>query len=100
MSRKINYFYNDVKKIIVSYSYQFNYLHVLCELEQKFLHNRLMKEIFYNRYTIYYRFVDIPTIVEKDFKTRGEEDLNYFGYGDDNYMADYRLRFRSLCDYT
>lgn len=89
---------NDIFNIIIDYRTQLYKNDVLCQLKQRFLHDRLMKEIFYNRYDIYYRFVErdpIP-IVEPNFKTRGEGDVEYFGYGDDRYMEDYWERFRII----
>ncbi len=83
----------DIKNIVNKYLIELNYSDVLCELKQKFLHERLMKEIFWNRTDIYDRFVKKPPIVEIIFKTRGEEDIEYWGYGDDLYMEDYHLRF-------
>ena len=84
----------DLGLIIYSYLAQLNYIDVLCELKQRFLHDRLMKELFYNRYVIYTRFVHKEPIVNIEldhFMTTGEETVEHRGYGDDRYMEDYEL---------
>ncbi len=80
MGYKMGMYYNDV----------------LCELKQRFLHDRLMKEIFWNRDTIYDRFVEKEPIVDKIFTTRGEHYIEYLGYGDDRDMEDYWKRFQII----
>ncbi len=86
----------DIKNIIIGYKTEICYNDVLCELKQRMLHIRLMKEIFWNRYDIYDRFVEKAHIVDKEFTTRGEDNIEYFGYGDDRYMEDYWKRFQIL----
>ena len=83
----------DVENIIYTYLTQLKYNDVLCELKQRFLHDRMIKEIFYNKYDIITRFVYPLPIVEDNFMTRGEEDIECHGYGDDRYMEDYFDRF-------
>ncbi len=84
----------DVKLIIVSYLTDLYYKDVLCELKQRMLHKRLMKEIFKNAWHIHYRFVDPLPIVDKlKFFTSGEIHMLFTGVGDDSYMANYDYRF-------
>ncbi len=86
----------DIWNMITEYKTGICYSDVLCELKQRMLHNRLMKELFYNRFLIYERFAVKEPLVNKDFRTRGEEDLDYWGYGNDLYMEDYWERFRII----
>ncbi len=45
---------NDIKNIIIGYKTGICYNDVLCELKQRFLHDKLMREMFRSRFEIYY----------------------------------------------
>ena len=86
----------DIWNMITEYKTGLYFDDVQCQLKQRFLHDRLMQEIFYNRYKIYERFAEKEPIVYQDFTTRGEDDLDHLGYGDQSYMEDYWQRFEIL----
>jgi len=91
---------NDVRNIIITYVYQLIFSESMQEAKQRFHHDRLMKEIFHNRTVIQERFFyTIGKELDKYFLTRGEEDVNFFGYGDDKYMEDYFMRFQNNYNY-
>lgn len=86
----------EIWDMIVEYRTELYFHEMQQQLKQRFLYDRLTKEIFYNRFHIYYKFVDKEPLIYKDFMTKGEINLYHFGYGDDRYMEDYFLRFENL----
>lgn len=83
---------HNLIEIVEVYLNELYYQDVMCELKQRFLHEKLMKEIFYNSSRIIKRYV-YRFGFARLFETTGEEHLYDFGYGDNRYMEYYCYRF-------